>query len=593
MLHSRSVTAVAVLCATVATLARPALARPALAQQPTPRPLPTTPAPVTPPAVPTTPPTGPAAARPGAAAPAARNPFAPSPVAPSPLALPIEAPYVRTTPPTDRVIQRIVEEGTQRSQVVALSQALMDSVGPRLTGSPAALGASDWAIAQYRRWGVPARREQYGTWNAWRRGAAHVALVAPRVRTLETTMLAWSPDTRGQWVEGEVVILPDVATPEQFDAWATANARGKVVLASAPTLSCRAAGQWQEYGTPESRAEAQRVQDSVRTSWPQRALAAADLQPRLQAAGAVAVFTHTFSGYPGIDKIFGSPRQRVPTFDVSCEDYGLLFRMAERGQGPRVRLTAQSEFQGERPVFNTLAELRGSSKSDEYVILSAHFDSWDGASGATDNGTGTVTMMEAMRILKQVLPRPTRTILVGHWGGEEQGLNGSRAFTEDHPEVVRGVQALFNQDNGTGRVANMSAGGLSGAGPVLRRYLGEAPGEITRFIRFDDVGSPAAGGSDNASFACYGAPAFGLNSLSWDYGLTTWHTNRDTFDKVVMDDLRSNAILAAVLAYQASEDPRTIPRDRVDPLPPNPITGRAASWPQCTKALRSSAGYRR
>ena len=543
-------------------------------------------------------------------APAAANPFAPPPVTPHPLALPISAPYVRTTPPGDRIIQRIMDEGTARSDVARLAQALSDSVGPRLTGSPANLGASDWALAQYRAWGIPARREAYGTFNAWRRGVAHLDLLSPRVRTLESVMLAWSPGTNGRHVDGEVVALPDSAAAAAaggFDAWAAANARGRFVLASAPQRSCRSPQQWQEFGTPESRERERQAQDSLRQAWAARVRVAGGasvvsaggnggpggLQERLRAAGAVGVLTSTFSNYPGVDKIFGSPRQVLPTLDVSCEDYGLLARTAERGARPRVRLFAESEALGERPVYNTVAELRGREKPNEYVVLSAHFDSWDGASGATDNGTGTVVMMEAMRILKQVLPRPRRTIIAGHWSGEEQGLNGSRAFTEDHPEVVRGLQALFNQDNGTGRVVNMNAGGLRGAGPALRRYLGEIPGEITRFIRFDDVGSPASGGSDNASFACYGAPAFGLNSLSWDYGFTTWHTNRDTFDKLVMDDVRSNALLVAMLAYQASEDPQTMPRDRIDPLPANPATGRAPAWPTCTKALRSSAEYRR
>src|ERR671918_140600 len=136
-------------------------------------------------------------------------------------------------------------------------------------------------------------------------------------------------------------------------------------------------------------------------------------------------------------------------------------------------------------------------------MLSAHFDSWDAGSGATDNGTGTITMLEAMRILRKVYPNPKRTIIVGHWSGEEQGLVGSRAFAADHPEIVRGLQALFNQDNGTGRVVN-------------------------------------------ASFACYGAPGFSLGALSWDYRTYTWHTNRDTFDKIVWDDLRNNVVLTAM-----------------------------------------------
>ncbi len=543
--------------------------------------------------------------------PATRPPVPPAATsaAPNPFGQPTAAPYIRTTTPTDPVIRRIMDEELAHSQLAALSQALADSVGPRLTGSPANLGASDWALAQYRRWGIPARREAFGTFNSWRRGPAHLDLLAPRVRTLESTMLAWSPGTGGRAVDAAVVALPEVTDSAAFAAWlAAGNARGRAVLVSVPTLACRPASQFQEFGTPAEQAAQKARQDSVRAAWQPRLTAAggagtpglsgAELQARLQGAGAVAVLTHNYSGYPGVDKVFGSPRQKLPTFDVGCEDYGLLMRLAERGQGPHgggplVRLTAESEFLGERPVFNTVAELRGREKPDEYVILSAHFDSWDGASGATDNGTGTVTMMEAMRLLKQVLPHPRRTILVGHWSGEEEGLNGSRAFTEDHPEVVRGLQALFNQDNGTGRVITMNAGGLSGAGAFLRRYLGEIPGEVTQYIRFDDRGSPASGGSDNASFACYGAPAFGLNSLSWDYFQTTWHTTRDTYDKIVFDDLRSNAMLAAMLAYQASEDPGTIPRDRVDPLPNDPRTGQPVTWPACGKAVRSTGEYRR
>jgi Zn-dependent M28 family amino/carboxypeptidase len=331
----------------------------------------------------------------------------------------------------------------------------------------------------------------------------------------------------------------------------------------------------------------------VTALWRSRNSAADSLQDRLRAAGAAGVITHGFSGYPGIDKVFGSPRLRVLTLDITCEDYGLLARMAERRQSPRIRVNAATESRGERPVFNTIAEIRGRELPDEYVVLSAHFDSWSASGGATDNGTGTVAMMEAMRILKTVFPSPKRTILVGHWSGEEQGLNGSRAFVEDHPQVVSGLQALFNQDNGTGRITFMSPGALPGTAAFLQRYLGEIPREITQYIRFSSPGMPATGGSDHASFACAGAPAFGLGSLSWDYGLTTWHTNRDTYDKIVLDDLRNNAILIASLAYQASEDPARMPRDRLDPLPPNPQTGEARTWPECRKALRSSEGYAR
>jgi carboxypeptidase Q len=517
-------------------------------------------------------------------------------IPPAPGAMPIPAdslpPYVRQTPATDPVILRIWEEGMQRSQVATLAQALIDSAGARLTGSPEIEAASRWAMSMYQQWGIPARQHRYGTWPSWHRGHTHVDLIAPRIRTLEAITLAWSPGTAGKRVTGDVVTLPDSGARDAYMTWLR-GVRGKFVLASPPQLSCRSRDQWAEYGTPESQTRIRAQQDSVNAIWRSRIAGADSLQDRLRAAGAAGVITHGFSGYPGIDKVFGSPRLRVLTIDITCEDYGLLARMAERRQSPRLRVDAAVEMRGERPVFNTLAEIRGREKPDEYVILSAHFDSWSASGGATDNGTGTVAMMEAMRILKTVFPTPRRTILVGHWSGEEQGLNGSRAFVEDHPAIVQGLHALFNQDNGTGRIAFMNPGALPGAASVLQRYLSEIPREITQYIRFGQPGMPATGGSDHASFACAGAPAFGLGSLSWDYGLTTWHTNRDTYDKIVFDDLRSNAILIASLAYQAAEDPTTMPRDRLDPLPADPQTGQARPWPECRKPLRSAEGYAR
>jgi carboxypeptidase Q len=517
-------------------------------------------------------------------------------IPPAPGAMPIPAdslpPYVRQTPATDPVILRIWDEGMQRSQVATLAQALIDSVGARLTGSPEIEAASRWAMSMYQQWGIPARQHRYGTWPSWQRGHTHVDLIAPRIRTLEAITLAWSPGTAGKRVTGDVVTLPDSGARDAYTTWLR-GVRGKFVLASPPQLSCRSRDQWAEYGTPESQTRIRAQQDSVNAIWRSRTAAADSLQDRLRAAGAAGVITHGFSGYPGIDKVFGSPRLRVLTVDITCEDYGLLARMAERRQSPRLRVDAAAEIRGERPVFNTLAEIRGREKPDEYVILSAHFDSWSASGGATDNGTGTVAMMEAMRILKTVFPTPRRTILVGHWSGEEQGLNGSRAFVEDNPAIVQGLQALFNQDNGTGRIAFVNPGALPGAAPVLQRYLSEIPREITQYIRFGQPGMPATGGSDHASFACAGAPAFGLGSLSWDYGLTTWHTNRDTYDKIVLDDLRSNAILIAALAYQAAEDPTTMPRERLDPLPADPQTGQPRQWPECRKALRSVETYAR
>ncbi len=501
-------------------------------------------------------------------------------------ALPVDrstVPYVRSTPPTNPGIQRIWEEGMQRSQVMTLAQQFLDSVGPRLTGSTDADRAQAYLLSKYAEWGIPATIQNYGTWTGWQNGAAFAALTFPRRRNLEVNPMGWTPGTEGQWREGDVVMIPeDVVTPEAFAAWVP-SARGKFVLLSAPQLSCRQVAQWNEFGTVESRERLRQEQTALGASHNQRLLAAGGargIQQRLKDAGVAGALTFQFSAYPGINKVFGSPAQQVPTIDVSCEDYGLLYRLAERKQGPRMRLFVDAEKFDERPIGNVIAEIKGTSKPDEYVVLSAHFDSFTGGSGATDNGTGTLTMFEAMRILKAAYPNPKRTILIGHWNSEEQGLNGSKAFAEDNPGIVKGIHALFNQDNGTGRISSISPGPFQKVGAVLSGYLSELPSDATQWVRLGGTSNfGGVGSTDHTTFICYKAPGIGTNGLGWDYSNTTWHTNRDTYDKIVPEDIRNNAVLIAMLAYMASEDPTFMPRDLVP----------QENWPTCPLATRRAA----
>ena len=489
-------------------------------------------------------------------------------------------------PTNDPVIRRLWEEGmTDRSQVAALAQVLADSIGPRLSGSPGFDAATEWLTAQYQRWGIPARKERYGTWRGWRRGFSHLDLVAPRQRTLEGLILAWSPGTSGP-VEGPVVVVPDLADSAAFRGWLP-SVKGKFVLFSLAESTCRPDENWERLARPESVARMKAQRDLARQGWSARVrkLGAGALAV-IEDAGAIGILTSTWSAGWGVNKVFNAATKRVPMLDVSCEDYGLVFRLAERNQGPRLRLDARAEELGDRPMFNVVGELKGTEKPNEYVLLGAHLDSWDGASGATDNGTGTVMMAEAMRLLKTAYPNPKRTILVGHWGGEEQGLIGSRAFAEDHPDVVDGLQAAFNQDNGTWRIDYIRMMGLTGAGGHFGKWLSQLPGEIEGLIDLDLPGEPERGGSDHMSFLCAGAPSFRLQSNYPDYRQYTWHTNRDTYDKVIVDDLKNNATLAAMLAYLASEDPARVPRDQR--VLPAGASAQPQAWPTCPVARRSA-----
>ncbi len=577
-------------------------------------------------------------------------------------------------PNNDATMQRIWRLGMDSSHVQQLGQALLDSVGPRLTGSPGMKAASDWAIAQYTSWGVEAKREQYGTWRGWRRGISHIDLVSPRVRSLEGTMLAWSPGTGGKAVKGEVIVLPKFKDSTEFVAWLP-KAKGKVVMLSPAFPTCRPSEDWNRFATAESKARMDTLIAVTQRDW--SVMTGPDLRPdsakmyrgtgysvslgtgslglRLEKAGVAGMitsrnklsgFTNPFAppggnfpvgggrggggggggaggragggasdrgGGPasslaaaaagrggfqnpsagaggwGVIEIFETYNTIAPAVTLTCEDYGLLFRLAENNQKPMVSMTLDAQLLGESPAFNTIATIKGTEKPDEYVMLSAHFDSWDGSSGATDNGTGTLMAMEAMRILKAAYPRPKRTIMVGHWASEEQGLNGSTAFTEDHPEVMKGLQALFNQDNGTGRVQSLSSSGLTDIGRHLKSWYSMLPSFYTDSLSanvvswsFNDIPTGNPGGTDGAVFACFGTPSFGMGAVGWNYSTYTWHTNRDTYDKVVFDDLKHNATLAAMMVYQASEDPEFIKRDRSPGAWP-------ANWPaNCGKVPRKT-----
>lgn len=488
----------------------------------------------------------------------------------------------------DPVLRDLWRLGMEQSQVYTLAQALTDSVGPRLTASPGQDAAHDWAVRTYASMGIDARSEQYGTYLGWRRGISHVDLMAPRERALEGMMLAWSGDTDGRPVEGEVVVMPLFRNSGEVERWLNTVA-GKFVAISYAEPTCRADDQWREYSRPGDFEAMNQTRQAERSAWNQARQAAgpgqADIHEKLEAAGALGIMESRWSNVSGTNKVFRAYTQNIPAMDISCEDYGLLFRLAANGQAPRIRVSADSEFLGEVPVFNTVATIPGSELPNEYIVLSAHFDSWDGGSGATDNATGTVTMMEAMRLLKQAYPNPRRTIIAGHWSGEEQGLNGSRSFAMDHPEIIEGLQVLLNQDNGTGRVQNISMQGLQNAGASFAKWLAQVPSEISGDIDLQIPGSPGSGGSDYAAFICYGAPAFSLSSLSWGYGAYTWHTQRDTFDKIVIGEVSNNATLTAMLAYLASEDPDRVSREQRPVLPGR--NGQPGEWPTCRDGTRS------
>ncbi len=494
----------------------------------------------------------------------------------------------------DKVIESMIAEANDNSQLEALAHHLLDVIGPRLVGTPQMKTAHDWVSETYNSWGIEGRLEQWGQWKGWERGICHIDMVSPRVESLQGMQLAWSPSTSDEGITAGIATIPQFNDESDFQAWLK-TIKGKFIMVSMNQPTGRPDYNWEEWATDSSFEKMKRERDSLEDAWRENinnsgysyygVRFSEEGFKLIEEAGAVGILASRWSKAFGANKIFSAYSDKIPTVDLELEDYGMLYRLVESNNEPVLKVVAKSKDLGAVPTYNSFGEIKGTEKPDEYVMLSAHLDTWDGSSGATDNGTGTIIMMEAMRLLKKYYPNPKRTILAGHWGSEEQGLNGSRAFVEDNPKIVNKLQALFNQDNGTGRVVKITGSGFVHAYDYMSRWLHAVPKDITQHIETEFPGSPGGGGSDYASFLAMGAPGFSLSSLSWSYWNYTWHTTLDTYDKIVFDDVRNNAILTAILVYMACEDPEMTSREkRVMPI--SSRTGVQLEWPSPRPANR-------
>lgn len=487
------------------------------------------------------------------------------------------------------IVQKFVDEVNTNSQLESMAFELLDGIGPRLAGTPEMLQAHQWAVSKMNSWGIDASNEAYGTWKGWQRGITHIDMIAPRIKTLNAMQLAWSPSTKKP-IEAEVVVLPNVSNKADFEAFLP-SVKGKVVLISQYQKIGRSDEQIKDFATPELYEKLKAEKDSANQNFiayfKKIGYDQNSLPEVLEKAGAAGIAISNWTGVMGANRIFSAKTKKIPMFDIELEDYGSLYRLAEQGIKPRIKFQIESKSLPKATTFNTVGMILGKEKPNEYVVLSAHLDSWDGAQGATDNGTGTLTMLETIRILKKIYPNNKRTIIIGLWGSEEQGLNGSRAFVADHPEIVKGIQAVFNQDNGTGRVVSLGGQGFADSYDFIGRYLSAVPKNIRDHIKTDFPGMPSGGGSDHSSFVAAGVPAFMLGSLNWGYFGYTWHTNKDTYDKIIFDEVKSNVILTATLAYMASEDPHFNSREkRIMPYNNN---GESTKWPVQKQPMRTDS----
>ena len=279
------------------------------------------------------------------------------------------------------IIDQIIKEVNENSQLEILGQELLDGIGPRLVGTPQMKNAHDWAVQNYSKWGIAARNESFGTWRGWERGISHIDMISPRVQSLRGTQLAWNPSTSKKGVTAEVVTLPKVKTAEQFTNWLT-TVKGKIVMVSRPELTGRPDYNWEKFATEESFEKMKREREVSKKAWSDNikntGYSSRSIIRIIEDAGAVGIISSNWSKGFGTSKIFSARTKKIPTVSIELEDYSLVYRLSAKGEKPILNIITLSKELGEVPTFNTIGEIKGTENPEEYVLLSAHFDSWDG-----------------------------------------------------------------------------------------------------------------------------------------------------------------------------------------------------------------------
>lgn len=521
--------------------------------------------------------------------------------------------------PTERIDTeinaKIRKEGMDNSQIMRTMHYLTDVYGPRLTGSPNHENAAKWVVEQMGKWGFKnGHLEPFEFKTAtvtpsggWLNEKASGHIVAPVKDNLVFEVLAWTPSTKGT-VTADAVMLQTPANPTAaslktyLDSMAS-KVKGNIVLVGAhtwvpfqevPPAKRQTPEQAKaRYGGAPADPNAGRGGAGGRPGGAGPAAAPdPNVLPAAQVATAVNDFllangaavrindaarehgqirTFNFAGY--------DPSKTVPTVVLRNEDYGRIARLLGDGA---VRLEfniVNRDFPAGKTTYNAIAEIPGTDKADEVVMLGGHLDSWHSATGATDNAIGSAVMMEAARILQAIGVKPRRTIRVALWAGEEQGLLGSKAYVAQHfgtaespkPEFAK-FNGYFNVDGGTGQIHGGSIFGPPEAGAVLGQY----------FKAFEDLGvygattttSRAAGGTDSTSFNAAGLPGIGLGQDGMEYNSHTWHTNLDTLERIVEGDVKKSAVAIASAVYHVAMRDQMLPRFSAATMPAAPGAGR-------------------
>jgi carboxypeptidase Q len=497
------------------------------------------------------------------------------------------------------IVAKLKKEEQDNSQVMNILGALTDANGPRLTNSNGYLSAASYAKRALEGWGVENAHfdfwdEEFG--RGWELKKFSLSMTAPAYMPLISYPKAWSPGVKGT-VKAEAVYL-DVAKESDLEKY-KGKLKGKIVLFSPPTTvkpsfkadawrhtdsalqemaQAKAAAAYHGRG-PGPPSEAQRI---AFLKWDlcqkEGALAVLEASSRLEDDGTLVVSAATVPYAPEVPyarrlQAWSAKAPKIiPQLVLAAEHYNRMIRLIERGIATTLEISLQTSFAPPAPGFNVVAEIMGTDLKDEVVMIGAHLDSWHSSTGATDNAVGSAVMMEAMRLIKSLNKNPRRTIRIGLWGGEEQGLLGSRSYVRrklgdrlDARYPYDSIQltdegekfsVYFNMDYGAGKYRGIYLQGNEAAVPVFQEWVKpfEADGAGTISLK-------NATGTDHLSFDAIGLPAFQFIQDPLEYATRTHHANMDVYDKVVEADLRHNAVMTAVFAWMAANIEERIPRD--------------------------------
>lgn len=498
------------------------------------------------------------------------------------------------------VLTRIRAEAMERSQIMKTMHMFTDLYGPRLTGSPNHKAAAEWAIKQMTAWGF--ENAHLEPWDfkhpGWLNERLSAHIIAPVKDPLVCEVLAWTPSTKGAvQAKAMQLVLPERPTQDQLATFFASNksrVTGRIVLVGKaavlpvnlnppPKRSSDEQAQ-QRYG-PNARPFAFPTPSPTPAPAPNapRPLTnrqiSEQLDKFLKENGAVVRVNDAGREFRQIRAFNNSTfdvDKVIPTVVMSNEDFGRITRILNDGTDVTLEFNIVNRVYPEGATsYNTIAEIRGSDKADEVVMLGGHLDSWHAATGATDNAIGCAIMMEAARILKTIGVKPRRTIRVALWSGEEQGLLGSQAYVKEHfgsfEDPKPGYEKFagyFNIDSGTGRVRGASVFGPPETANILR-------GILEPFASDGVVGAVASrsrrlGGSDNTSFNQAGLPGIGMGQDPIEYNSHTWHTNLDTYERILEDDVKKDAMVVAWAVYQLAMRDEMLPRFSKAEMPPKP-----------------------